>query len=55
MHTELGFEEHRTAKIVCERLAAFGIEHHSGIGKREWSRSFAAVRRERLPPACAPT
>jgi acyl-CoA synthetase (AMP-forming)/AMP-acid ligase II len=33
MHPELGFEEHRTAKIVCERLASFGIEHHSGIGK----------------------
>src|SRR6185295_4800964 len=33
MHPELGFEEHRTAKIVCERLAAFGIEHHAGIGK----------------------
>ncbi len=33
MHPELGFEEHRTAKIVCERLAAYGIEHHSGIGK----------------------
>ena len=33
MHPELGFEEHRTAKIVCERLAALGIEHHSGIGK----------------------
>ena len=33
MHPELGFEEHRTARIVCERLAAYGIEHHSGIGK----------------------
>jgi hippurate hydrolase len=33
MHPELGFEEHRTAKIVCERLAALGIEHHAGIGK----------------------
>jgi hippurate hydrolase len=33
MHPELGFEEHRTAKIVCERLAALGIEHHSGIGR----------------------
>ena len=33
MHPELGFEEHRTAKIVCDRLAALGIEHHSGIGK----------------------
>ena len=33
MHPELGFEEHRTARIVCERLAAFGIEHHAGIGR----------------------
>jgi amidohydrolase len=33
MHPELGFDEHRTARIVCERLAALGIEHHAGIGK----------------------
>src|SRR5512144_632475 len=33
MHPELGFEEHRTAKLVAERLAAWGIEHHTGIGK----------------------
>ena len=33
MHPELGFEEHRTAKLVCDRLAAHGIEHHAGIGK----------------------
>jgi amidohydrolase len=33
MHPELGFEEHRTAKIVSERLTAFGIEHHAGIGR----------------------
>ena len=32
-HPELGFEEHRTARVVQERLAALGIEHHSGIGK----------------------
>jgi hippurate hydrolase len=33
MHPELGFEEHRTAKIVGDRLAALGIEHHTGIGQ----------------------
>jgi amidohydrolase len=32
-HPELGFEEHRTAKVVVERLAALGIEHHAGIGR----------------------
>ena len=32
-HPELGFEEHRTARIVAERLAALGIEHQAGIGK----------------------
>ncbi len=33
MHPELGFEETRTAALVCERLSAFGIEHHAGIGR----------------------
>jgi amidohydrolase len=32
-HPELGFEEHRTARIVQENLARLGIEHHTGIGK----------------------
>jgi hippurate hydrolase len=31
-HPELGFEEHRTARVVCERLTALGIEHHAGVG-----------------------
>src|SRR5512137_2803007 len=33
MHPELGFEEHRTARIVSERLTALSIEHHAGIGR----------------------
>ena len=32
-HPELGFEEERTARVVCEQLAASGIEHHPGIGR----------------------
>jgi hippurate hydrolase len=32
-HPELGFEEERTARVVQEKLAALGIEHHTGIGK----------------------
>jgi hippurate hydrolase len=32
-HPELGFEEHRTARVVQEHLARLGIEHHTGIGK----------------------
>lgn len=32
-HPEIGFEEHRTAQVVTERLLALGIEHHAGIGR----------------------
>jgi amidohydrolase len=32
-HPELGFEEHRTAALVAERLRGFGIEVHTGIGR----------------------
>jgi len=30
---EIGFQEHRTAALVAERLESFGIEVHTGIGK----------------------
>jgi amidohydrolase len=30
---ELGFEEHRTASLVAERLREIGVEVHTGIGK----------------------
>ena len=33
MHPELGFEEHRTAEIVAEKLKEWGIETHTGIAK----------------------
>lgn len=32
-HPELGFEEHRTAALVAERLQSLGYEVHTGIGK----------------------
>lgn len=32
-HPELGFEEHRTAKIVAEKLESFGLEVFTGYGK----------------------
>jgi hippurate hydrolase len=32
-HPELGFEEHRTAALVAERLRQWGIEVHAGVGR----------------------
>jgi len=32
-HPELGFSEKRTAGLVAERLAGFGIDVHQGVGK----------------------
>jgi amidohydrolase len=31
-HPELAYEEHRTSKLVAERLADFGVEVHTGYG-----------------------
>jgi len=31
-HPEIGFQEHRTAAIVADRLTAWGIETHRGLG-----------------------
>lgn len=31
-HPEIGFEEHRTADLVAEKLTGWGIEIHRGIG-----------------------
>ena len=30
-HPEIAFEEHRTAKLVAEKLESFGIEVETGI------------------------
>lgn len=32
-HPEIGFEEHRTAALVAERLHHWGVEVHTGIGR----------------------
>ncbi|ABC21785.1 M20 aminoacylase family protein [Rhodospirillum rubrum] len=45
-HPELGFEERRTAALVAEKLAAWGIEVHTGIGKT----GVVGVLKGRLAP-----
>ena len=32
-HPELAFDEHRTSRLVAERLESFGIEIQTGVGK----------------------
>jgi amidohydrolase len=45
-HPELAFDEHRTARVVQEHLAALGIEHHTGIGKTGVVAVIAGARNE---------
>jgi amidohydrolase len=45
MHPELAFDEQRTARVVCERLAALGIEHYAGIGRTGVVAVIAGSRR----------
>ena len=33
MYPELGFKEHRTAKVIAEKLRSYGIEVKTGVGK----------------------
>src|SRR5208283_4726714 len=33
MHPELGFEEHRTAAIVADRLRSLGLDVREGVGR----------------------
>ncbi|HJW79056.1 MAG TPA: amidohydrolase, partial [Beijerinckiaceae bacterium] len=32
-HPEIGFEEERTAAIVAEKLASWGVAVHRGVGR----------------------
>ena len=32
-HPELAFDEHRTSKLVAERLESIGIDVQTGVGK----------------------
>jgi hypothetical protein len=52
-YPELGFEEHRTAALVAERLRSFGVDEvHTGIAR---TGVVGVIRGRRAPSACVPT
>ena len=54
-HPELGFEEVRTSGIVAEKLAAWGIEVHRGVGGTGVVGVLAGQRGRGAASGCAPT
>ena len=54
-HPELGFEEHRTSALVAEKLRAFGIEVHRGVGRTGVVGVLRDGNAASARSACAPT
>ena len=48
-HPELGFEEHRTARLVAELLAEWGVEVHAGVAAAHGCSAEVLFRRASPP------